>query len=801
MIFSAVFLIGFSTLAFEVLLTRIFSIGQWNHLSFMVISIALFGFAASGTFLSIFNTRQADSPLFASIRKTTALLIVLYTSMTILAFVVLNNLPLDYFRLPVEPIQSLYLLIAFIILALPFFFSGLAVAVAYTRIPEKTGWIYFATMCGSACGAIFPGLMLSFFSEGKLVIFSALIPLILMPLALGDLKRRSAEFKNTKSARMALGFFSLAIVFLAIYLLTPYGSELIRVKPSAYKSLSQVLQFPDTRIEETINDIRGRTDRVTSPYIRFAPGLSLRYMETIAPQNAAFKDGDNQVVLYQLGSLESTRFSVYTLPYSGYYIHPHAQKALVVLQGGGTAIPTVLASKIPDITLVVANPVLADILGKHYGLAVTSQPPRIFLSQTSKNFDIIHVENWGSSIPGSGALSQDHLYTIDAFWQYLRHLTPEGLVIVSRKLLLPPADCLRLWASAYEALKRIGAKNPETHLAVIRNWDTFSLLVSKQPLLDKTRLEHFARNLNFDIVFLPGLTPDHANRFNKFEAAYHFIEINRLAAAYLKGNEKTYFRSYLLDIRPQSDDRPFPGRFLKWLELKSLYQTLGSRLYALLMSGEIVVFVVFIEALAVSVFLLFLPLLFVRRNDKKLSVSHMLYFFGVGAGFMFIELFFIKKYILLFGDPVISFTVVLAAVLISSSLGGAWAQKKEKHILKVSLMTLIAAILIALITLDHIIEYLLRVPAIWRHSGAVLIIMPIGFLMGLPFPLGMRDMLKSPTQRAYAWSVNGCASVLTSIISAQIALISGISYILGCAIAAYLIVIFSWQSIERNINN
>ncbi len=800
MIFSAVFLIGFSTLAFEVLLTRIFSIGQWNHLSFMVISIALFGFAASGTFLSILSTRQTDPALMGSVRKTTALLIVLFTSMTLLAFVVLNNLPLDYFRLPVEPIQSLYLFIAFIILALPFFFSGLAVAVAYTRMPEKTGWIYFATMCGSACGAIFPGMLLPFLNEGELVVCSALIPLIIMPMMLGGLKRRSAEFKSSQSARMAFGFFSLAIVLLAIYLMTPYGSALIRVRPSAYKALSQVLQFPNTRIEETMNHIRGRIDRVTSPHIRLAPGLSLRYMEIIAPQDAVFKDGDNQVALYHLGSPTSTRFSPYTLPYSAYYMRPQAQKALVIIQEGGTAIPTVLASRIPDITLVTGNPLLAAILGKHYGLAVNAQSPRVFLSQTAKNFDIIHVENWGTSIPGSAALNQDHLYTIDAFLQYLSHLTPEGLVIMSRKLLLPPADCLRLWATAYEALKRIGAKHPETQLAVLRNWDTFSLLVFRQPILDKTRLEQFARNLNFDIVFLTGITAQHANRFNKFEAPYHFTEINRLAAAYRNGNEQSYFRSYLLDVAPQTDNRPFPGRFLKWRKLKSLYRTLGSRLNALLMSGEIVVSVVFIEALAVSGFLLILPLWFVRRNDKKPCASQMLYFFGVGAGFMFIELFFIKKYILLFGDAVIGFTVVLAGILIFSSLGGAWVQKKEKHILTFALIALIVALLIASLTLDHIIRYLLRVPALWRQSGAVLILLPIGFLMGIPFPLGMRDMLKSPIQRAYAWSINGCASVLTAIISAQIALISGISYILGCAIAAYLLVILSWQSLERKMS-
>ena len=797
MIFSAVFLIGFSTLAFEVLLTRIFSIGQWNHLSFMVISIALFGFAASGTFLSIYNARRGRHPHSFSIRKTTAILIVLYTATTILAFIALNNLPLDYFRLPVEPIQSVYLLIAFILLALPFFFSGLIVAVAYTRLPEKTGLIYFATMCGSAGGAIFPGLLLPFFSEGQLVVFCAIIPLILMPVSLGNLQTGQTASASQRSTQLALALIGMAIIFGSVYLITPYGDWLIRVKPSPYKALSQVLQFPETRIEQTFNNIRGRTDRVTSPYIRFAPGLSLRYPEAITPQEATFRDGDHQLVLYPSGSPGSTRFSTFTLSYSGYDIRPGAQKALVVLQGGGTAIPCVLSAKIQDVTLVVENPPQAEILSRHYGAKVVSQPPRAFISQTSKQFDIIHLENWGTSIPGSAALDQEHLYTTDAFLDYLKHLTPDGRVIISRRLLLPPADCLRMWASAYEGLKLMGARNPADHLAILRNWDTFTLLVFKQPLQSTTRLEKFAENLNFDIVFLRHITSDQANRFNKFDAPYHFIEVNRLASAYREGQEKAYFKSYLLDIKPQSDNRPFPGRYLKWPKIKSLYQTLGSRLYALLMSGEIVVLVVFIEALVISGFLLFLPLVFIRQRQRKTSISQVLYFFGVGAGFMFIELFFIKKYILLFGDPVISFTVVLAGVLIFSSFGGAWAQKKDSSVLKKALPILIAILLLAFLALDPLMGYLLGFGEVWQYGGALLILFPIGFLMGLPFTLGMRDMLSSATQRAYAWSANGCASVLTAVVSAQMALIFGISSILVCAIAAYFVVIFSCQQMNR----
>ena len=799
MIFSAVFLIGFSTLAFEVLLTRIFSISQWNHLSFMVISIALFGFAASGTYLSIHNARRSQRPHSFSAQKTIAILVVLYTATTILAFIALNNSPLDYFRLPIEPIQSVYLLIAFILLSLPFFFSGLIVALAYTRLPEKTGLTYFATMCGSAGGAIFPALLLPFFSEGQLVVFCAIVPLVLMPWSLGRFQKIQTASANPRSTQIALALFSMVLVMGSIYLATPYGDWLIRVKPSPYKALSQVLQFPETRIEQTFSNIRGRTDRVTSPYIRFAPGLSLRYQENILPQEATFRDGDHQLVLYPPGSRTRTRFSASTLSYSGYEIRPGAQKALLVIQGGGTSIPCVLSSKIQDVTIVIKNPPLAKILSEHYRAEVVCQPPRAFISQTPEQFDIIQLENWGTAIPGSAALDQEHLFTTNAFLQYLQHLTPDGVVIISRRLLLPPADCLRLWASAYEGLKRIGTRKPADHLAILRNWDTFTLLVFKQPLqhTTTTHLKNFAENLNFDIVFLPQITSDQANRFNKFDAPYHFIEVNRLAAAYDKGQEKGYFRSYLLDIQPQSDNRPFPGRYLKWPKVKSLYQTLGSRLYALLMSGEIVVIVVLIEALVISGFLLFLPLVFVRRSQRKTSISQVLYFLGVGAGFMFIELFFIKKYILLFGDPVISFSIVVCGILIFSSLGGAWIQKKDKSVLKKALPILIAILLLALLALDPLMNYLLGIRDIWQYIWALLILFPIGFLMGLPFTIGMRDLLTSATQRAYAWSANGCASVITAIVSAQIALILGISSILACAVAAYLVVIFSWQQMNR----
>ena len=798
MILSAVFLIGFSTLAFEVLLTRVFSITQWNHLSFMVISIALFGFAASGTFLSIFSARQGDQRRRqTSSRQSVILWVALYSATTLMAFIAVNNLPLDYFRLPVEPVQSLYVLAAFIVLALPFFFSGGLVALAYTRKPQQTGLIYFATMSGSACGAVSPALLLPLFSEGQLIVFFSLMPLLLIPFSL--LRRpqgRASEIKLPFKL-ICLAILGCVITGAGLFWVFTDGQHLVAVQPSSYKTLYQVLQFPDTRVEQTVNTIRGRVDRVSSPHIRFAPGLSLRYTESLAPQTATFRDGDHQLVLYAPQTSQKVPFAPHTLGYSGYQLHPRAQKALIILQNGGSAMACALAAGIQDVTLVVENPSLADIIRNHYGRKVVAQPPRSYLSNTSKRFDIIHVEYWGTSIPGSAALSQDHLFTSDAFLQYLNHLTPDGLIIVPRRLLLPPADSLRLWSAAYEGLKKIPVTDPASHLAVLRNWDTFVLLISKMPFRNLSRLKAFANGHNFDFVYLAGLTSDQANRFNRFDAPYHFNEIHRLAAAYRQGTENAYFKSYLLDVRPQSDDRPFPGRYLKWPKVKALYQTLGSRLYALLMSGELVVMVVLIEAMVISGLLLLLPLVFIQRRTQKPSRAQVIYFLGIGAGFMFVELFFIKKFILLWADPVISFSVVVAGVLIFSSLGGAWAQKQNKSVLKTALYILLGLLLAASVALDPLMQWLMGRALIWQYAVALLVLGPTGFLMGLPFTIGMRDMLSSAAQRAYAWSANGCASVLSSIVAAQIALAFGIVFILLSAIAAYGIVMLSWQQMNK----
>jgi hypothetical protein len=694
---------------------------------------------------------------------------------------VLNNIPLDYFRLPVESVQALYLLCAYLVLALPFFLAGMVISITFAAYSKNAGLVYFSTMSGSACGAILPLPLLPFLEEGSLVVLCALIPLLFLLIP----SRGKSESRKTK--HYLLWSSGAAIVVIGIFLVGAKDGQHVKVKPSPYKALSQILKFPDTHIVRTVSGIRGRIEAVKSPYIRFAPGLSLKFQDSLPKQSAIFQDADSPYTLYEIATLEDTVFARYSLSYAGYALLPRPSHVLVIQGVGGSAIPYAMASEAGKITVLEQNPELAKIVSGHYPVNVINTTPRAYFSRSREKYSVIHIENHGPSIPGTAALNQEHLVTVDAFVTYLNHLNENGAIILSGKLLLPPSNTVRLWASAYEALQQINKKQPELHMAMLRNWDTFTFIISIDPIIDIEPLTHFAQHMNFDMVYLPKPDMSLVNRYNVFDRPYYFDELEKLKNAYLTETESRYFAESLLDIAPQWDNRPFPNRFLKWPRLMDLYESTGSRLYGVLLSGEIVVAVVFTEAVLVAFFLLAIPIIIVSKKGSGPKFSHLVFFLGIGAGFMFAEIYFIKQYTFLFGNPTIAFTLVLSGILLFSGAGGYLSQKMNQFHLHWSLICLACFFIGLYIGFEHLIGKLLELPDVIRYVMAFLILVPVGLLMGIPFSIGIRLLLNTPLDRAYAWAANGCASVLTSIAAAQIAISQGISTIIILAAGAYFL--------------
>jgi hypothetical protein len=782
---AAVFFFSLSTLGIEVLLTRIFAISQWHSLAFMVISLVLFGFAAGGTLLSLRQARRKQSYRYMPI--ILSWLTALYCASVIGSFWWVNHMPLDYFLLPLDSSQILYLMLAYLFLAVPFFLAGIVLSASFAAAPKLAGLIYAAAMGGSAVGALIPLILLPLIKEVELLLVCALTPLLALPWYIKDLGKDYLNLSKSGRLKAWIGIsLCLINVVVGVILFNTSPPSLMHISSTPYKALYQLLELPGSQIKTTFRSIRGKLDVVTSPYVRFAPGLSLKFNRDLPPQWAVFKDNDRPFIFYDYDDEDRLEFTRFMLLHAG-YINKDPNSVLIIQRGGGTAIPAALSSGAKNITILEANPQLADLIAQHYPINVVCAAPRVFLSQNKNRYTHIHIENWGYSIPGTAALTSEYELTSEAVTSYLKHLAKDGVLIFTRKILLPPRDMPRLYATLYKALQNRGSKEPSQHLAVLRNWDTYTLLAFARPLKETHSLRTFARKMNFDLVFLHDLEPEETNHFNIYEKPFHYQALQDLQRAYENRAEQAFFKTHSLDIAPQSDHRPFQNRFMKWSRLKAIYDSTGKRFYTVLMSGEMVIAIVFAEALLVAFLLLGLPVLILRKMTSPPNRYIFGYFFAVGSGFIMVEIFLINWYTLLFGDPVISFTIVLTGLLIFSGMGGLWSLRLSRSALKMVLTGLLV-ILVILILFDHrLLKIILNFSAKGRIISAFFVMLPLGILMGIPFSIGMRDLTVNPVQRTYAWSINGCASVLLSIVSAQIGISMGFTYIIVGAAAAYVL--------------
>jgi hypothetical protein len=789
MLTLAVLLVSASSLSYEVLLTRFFSLSQWHHLSFMVLSIVLFGFAASGSLLCVLESRRPGLAAALSGRLWQARLLALFSAATSASYLLLARLPLDYFLIPLLRSQLGYLLASFLMLALPFFFAGLIIALAYVARPRRSGWIYLTSMLGSAAGALLPAPLLAPLGEGRIVILTALLNAALA-LAVSPLRRRRG--KPTAAACLLLCAVTLGLFS---------RPQLLAVKPSPYKLLSQALQYPGTRVLYSRNGLRARVDIIESRAIRFAPGLSLTYQGGLAGGALLLEDADTLFCAYPPWELDFARS---TLSYAGYALSPRPGKVLIAQQSGGLAAAAALAAGAERVRLLVELPEAARFYRRRYsGTALQPEAAafRSWLAASQERFDLIQLEGWGPSYPGAASLEQDYSLTVEALEQGLAHLEAGGLLVLSRRLHYPPADCLRAYATAYEALRRRGAGRPARHIAMLRSWDVYTLLAAAEPLEAEklARLKAFCRAMSFDLVAYDGMPPEEANRYNQREEPVYYLTVDGLRAAYEAGRENAFFRAYDLAVRPAGDDRCFYNRFTRWLRLGALLRGRVSRVYSLLLSGEVVVLAVLLVALLLGALLLLLPLGFAFRTARAargreppgrfrpLGGSGTGYFLAGGAGFMLVEMGFIQAYRLIFPDPVLCFSVLLCAVLVLSGAGGAVSSRLQIRQLAPLLAALSACLAGLGLLLQPALRSLLALPAPWREALALLLLAPPSFAIGLFFPAGLRLLVDRPQARAYAWGANGIASVLGSVLAVPLAMAAGTSKVLLAAAVCYLL--------------
>ena len=784
-VYSGILLLSAATLLFEITLTRVFSVAQWYHFAFMVVSLALLGFGASGSFLSLF-----PRVVIKNLSRLLAVCAALFSLSCLGGYLAVNSIPFDSYRVAWEGRQLLYLIAYYLSLAIPFFFTGLALGAALSRMPSQAGKLYGFNMVGSGLGCLLVLVSPPLFGGGGTVVLAALLGLLAVFLF------------SLPHYKLLL---SLALVGLAglIVLLVTLPAPL-EIKMSPYKSLSQVLLHPEARTLWTRWNAFSRVDVVDSSSIHMARGLSLNYRQELPSQLGVAVDGANLSPISQIepGEADFTEYLPGALAY-GLSTNP---KALVIEPGGGLDILTTLHHQSPSVVAVVSNPLVIEAMTKfgekgqfldYPQVEVVAEGARSYLSRSDERFDVVHVsltDSFQVVAAGSYSLSETYLYTVEAFEEYYRHLAPGGILSVTRWIQVPPSEGIRLISLATATLENVGVCYPEQHMAVIRSLQTVTLLLKESPFSpqDIATVKGFCEKLGFDVVYFPGIDPADLNRYNVLPHEVYYEACTSILSA---SERDAFVADYAYDITPPTDDRPFFFHFFKWSQAPNIWHSLGKTWQPFAGAGYLIVVALLLSAVLASAIFILLPLYF-RPKEKEgqgqtlapgVRWQLFIYFSALGLGFLFIEIPLMQRFILFLDQPTYAFAIVLFTVFLCSGLGSLLSARLAKVLPQVIFGLGLLAFLYPLL-LPHFFDALLGQPLPIRLLAAVGALAPLSFLMGIPFPSGIRIMgILSPNLVPWAWGINGCVSVLSSILSLMIALWLGFSWVLMAAAGSYLV--------------
>ena len=793
-IYAAIFLFSFSSLAYEIALIRIFSISLWYHFAFMVISIAMLGIGASGTVLSLYPKIAGATPVASQKGgdisfpyERIGIYGLLLGAGISLSYMLSNQIPFDPVRLAWERVQIFYICLYYMILSIPFLFFGFCMASAFSIISEKSGLLYGSDLIGAGTGSIVILFLLSITPPEKAIIIISSLAL------LGAFIIGQRRIKIAALCLIASNFFLLIM------------PDIITPRVSPYKALQAALKFPGAEHIRTYNSPYSRIDTFKSPAARFAPGLSLKYLDPLPEQIGISIDGGEINALTDARDNHALRFLTY-LPSALSYEIGKKTDVLILEPKGGMEVLLARYYNSKNIYKVDSNPQVIKVIRDDftefshgiYSQDTWSGMGRSWLKKRDKKFDAIDIPLMGASPGGFFGISEDYRFTVEAFKEYLGHLKDNGILSIHLFILHPPRTELRLLNTIVLAMDESGIADADKNIAAIRSWGTVSILAKKSPFsFDEIEsVKKFCRERRFDLIYLPGITEQETNIYVRQPSNEYFAAFKSILDL---ENRKSFQHNYIFDISPVRDENPFFSYYLRLKNIKTIYRQMGEKWQYFIEEGYLLP-VVFIQALLLSIIFIFLPAVAKRHGDAKVKggYSSLIYFALIGIGFMFVEITMIQKMILPLENPSYAVSVVLTSILISSGAGSLLSHKFS--LLRNRAMLFVISFLI--------IAYSLVIPAISDvislHALSVkivisfIVLIPLGFLMGIPFPLGIKSLgAGNHSLIPWAWAVNGCFSVLAPILTIMLAIVIGFKAVLWMGGISYVLAFFTLPSPPR----
>jgi hypothetical protein len=756
-------LTSFATLLLELALTRLFSVVLFYHFAFLAISIALLGLGAGGVFAYLRKRQLAK----VATRILAERLCMMNAVVVLLVLEIVLHVPV---ALEVTGKNFIRLTILYLAAAVPFFLTGVLFSIVFSRETRRIPLLYGTDLGGGAlaCLAVVP--LLNWIGGPNTILMAS--------AALAVAAAVWASSQNTRRVAGALlaGFLLLIAANLSDKLIdVVYAKGIFRdpawVEFARWNALSRVEVDRIGRAKSIVIDADAST-----------------YIMNVQPDHVQGTPWE-RILMSRPPALVNV-------------LRPRGDFAIIG-PGGGIDVLTALFNGSPSVTGIEINPIIANTImrGRYatYSKHLYQRPDvhmnvtdgRSYLRSMPQQFDVVQmtlVDTWASTAAGAFALSENNLYTVEAFREYFEHLRPDGMIAITRWEFHEPREALRVVAEAMEALHRLGVANPA------RNF-----IVASQGLLNEDGIP---------VVVLAKKTPFTPDEEAAVQA--HFLKYSELHALYMpsepqqnpfgdliaSNDARAFARTYAYNVAPVDDNAPFffftlkPGQIVG---AQSLHHGVDWKVNL----GVLVLLLVLVISLAAVLAFLILPMA-LHRGQVRQSPLPLLYFVAVGLGYILVEIAFIQRFVLFLGHPTYALTVVIFLLMLSSGAGSLFSRRwlPRTELAWMPIILVVGALLIDVIFLPRWLESWVGLTLYSRMAVSGLLLAPLGFVMGMPFPTGLRALAARAESNLHlsaddnavewAWAMNAAASVLGSVLAMVIAIQFGLNVTLACGIAAYL---------------
>ncbi|MBL8731125.1 MAG: hypothetical protein JNN13_02010 [Planctomycetes bacterium] len=916
---AGVFCLGLSVITFEIALTRVFAIMMWHHFTYMVISIGLLGFGASGSLLTATRMGQKEG----SAQRLLVWTSLAYAASVVLAFCFATLVNIDSLDMWRAKKNFIALFFVYLIIFVPFLFGGLGIGLVLTRFVQQVNRLYFADLVGSALGAGISVLLLQQFGSSVTVVAAGGAgALAAFCFSLG-LPRRYLVL--TVPGLLVAALTMLMFLGGSWRLGIPAADWNVPFAPNKEARFAEI-KYQRDKFEGKLGDQSPEFDRLPSataevevgPDVLGAPmiGGDMGMVDAMGIRaRSVGQDGGAPTMLYA-GAADLSKFPFLddTQAASAYVVHQAAgrkdQQTMVIGVGGGVDVLVALANGAAHVTAVELNTAMIDMVTDRYadylgGLFVKGKSPladridlvnsegRAWLRSHDTKYDVIQmsgVDSYTALSSGAYTLSESYLYTIEAVQDFYSHLRPDGIVCYSRFIELPPKqsrETLRLANIACQGLAAAGVADPASHVCVLQGRQWASTMIKQSPftaeeiaalrafatkqafvglIFDPLRRPgsayvpeptHFALleplvrdSIGGTVATLPerddgiraflavaaevakGKAPDaamlpEAMRAQPVGAAVlelakappmqaaivaqrdyfarttaDFLRLLRADAA----GQQAFYAEYAFDVSPATDDSPFFFNYWRW---SSVFGGPGARDTSLsnyhndLPIGHLVLLGSMLQIVLLAALLIFLPIRKLAADGLRTpgAVRYLLYFGALGLGFMLIEIALMQKLVIFLGHPTYALSVVLTSLLAAAGVGslttGRFANVGRKHVWLI-LLAIIAVVAADVYVINEVLPDLLGQPLWQRVLIVVAMLLPTGFVLGMPFPTGMRIVEGScPQLVPWGWAINAFFSVFGSIFCIVLSMAVGFSYVFYVAIGVYVVGLVGMKASAR----